>query len=89
MNIFSALFGIFRQHGLVSMIKEGRSLAGFTISAILVSIVGGILYGFAMGIGLGVETAIKDAIKIGVIVFLVLILSIPIFWLAFRLLGRE
>ena len=89
MNIFSALFGIFRQHGLVSMIKEGRSLAGFTISAILVSIVGGILYGFAMGIGLGVETAIKDAIKIGLIVFLVLILSIPIFWLAFRLLGRE
>lgn len=89
MNIFSALFGIFRQRGLVSLIREGKSLAGFSISAILVSVIGGLLYGFAMGIGLGVETAIKDSIKVGVIVFLVLLFSIPIFWLAFRLLGRE
>jgi hypothetical protein len=89
MNIFSALFGIFRQRGLVSLVREGRSLVGFSISAIIVSVIGGILYGFAMGIGLGVETAIKDAIKVGSIVFLVLLFSIPIFWLAFRLLGRE
>ena len=89
MNIFSALFGIFRQRGLVSLIREGKSLVGFSISATLVSVIGGLLYGFAMGIGLGVETAIKDSIKVGVIVFLVLLFSIPIFWLAFRLLGRE
>jgi hypothetical protein len=89
MNIFSALFGIFRQGGLVSLIKEGRSLVGFTFSAMVVSVIGGLLYGFATGIGLGLETAIKDAIKVGLIVFLVLVLSIPIFWLAFRLLGRE
>lgn len=89
MNIFSALFGIFRQQGLVSLIREGRSLVGFSISAFLVSIIGGLLYGFAMGIGIGMETAVKDAIKVGVIVFLVLLFSIPIFWLAFRLLGRE
>jgi hypothetical protein len=89
MNIFSALFGIFRQHGLVSMVREGRSLVGFTVSAIVVSIIGGLAYGFAMGIGLGIETSIKDAIKVGLIVFLILLFSIPIFWLAFRLLGRE
>lgn len=89
MNIFSALFGIFRQRGLVSLVREGRSLVGFSVSAIMVSVIGGVMYGFAMGIGLGVETAIKDAIKVGLIVFLILIFSIPIFWLAFRLLGRE
>jgi hypothetical protein len=89
MNIFSALFGIFRQRGLVSLVREGRSLVGFSISAIIVSVIGGVLYGFAMGIGLGVETAIKDAIKVGLIVFLILLFSIPIFWLAFRLMGRE
>jgi len=89
MNIFSSLFGIFRQRGLVSLVREGQSLVGFSVSAILVSVIGGVLYGFAMGIGLGVETAIKDAIKVGLIVLLILLLSIPIFWLAFRLLGRE
>lgn len=89
MNIFSALFGIFRQRGLVSLVREGSSLIGFSVSAIVVSVIGGVLYGFAMGIGLGVETAFKDAIKVGFIVFLVLLFSIPIFWLAFRLLGRE
>lgn len=89
MNIFSALFGIFRQRGLVTMIKEGHSLARFTISAIFVSIIGGLLYGFAMGIGLGIETAIKDSIKVALIIVSVLLLSIPVFWLSFRLLGRE
>ena len=61
MNIFSALFGIFRQSGLVTMVKEGHSLKGFTISAIIVSIFGGLLYGFAMGIGFGPETAIRTS----------------------------
>ena len=42
MNIFAALFGIFRQRGLVTVIKEGQSLTGFTISAIVVSIIGGL-----------------------------------------------
>jgi hypothetical protein len=89
MNIFNALFGIFRQRGLVTMIKEGRSLVGFTISAIIVSVIGGLLYGFAMGIGLGIETAIRDAIKVALIILSVLLFTIPVFWLSFRLLGRE
>jgi len=89
MNIFSELFGIFRNRGLVSTITEGRSLKGFTVSAIIVSILGGLLYGFAMGIGLGIDTAVKDALKVALIVISVLLFSIPIFWLAFRLLGRE
>lgn len=89
MNIFAALFGIFRRHGLVDTLKEGRSLAGFALSAIVFSIVGGVLYGFAMGVGLGIETAVKDAIKIALIITLTLLISIPIFWVAYRLLGRQ
>jgi hypothetical protein len=89
MNIFSQIFGIFRQQGLVSAIKENRSLVGFSISAILVSILGGALYGFAMGIGLGTDTSFKDALKVSLIVVLGLLFSIPVFWLAYRLLGRE
>lgn len=89
MNIFASLFGIFRQRGLVSAIREGKQLAGFTISALLVSILGGALYGLAMGAGLGIDTAIKDSLKIGLIVVLGLLFSIPIFWVAYRLLGRE
>jgi hypothetical protein len=89
MNIFSALFGIFRQQGLVIALRENRPLRRFLISASLLSILGGALYGFAMGIGLGPETAIKDAIKLALIVSLSLMLAIPIFWLAYRLLGRE
>jgi len=89
MNIFSSLFGIFRQRGLVATIKEGKSLAGFSISAILVSILGGALYGLAMGAGLGMETALKDMVKMGLIMVLGLLISIPIFWIAYRLLGRE
>jgi len=50
---------------------------------------GGLLYGFAMGIGLGLKTAIKDAIKVGLIIALRLLMAFPIFWLAYRLLGRE
>jgi len=89
MNIFRSLFGIFRQRGLVSAIREGKQLTGFTISALLVSILGGGLYGLAMGVGLGVDTAIKDSLKMGLIVVLGLFFSIPIFWIAYRLLGRE
>lgn len=89
MNILAALFGIFRQSGLVKTIKEGRSLASFAFSAIVFSIIGGVLYGFAMGIGLGIDTALKDAIKVGLIVALGLLFSIPLFWVAYRLLGRE
>lgn len=89
MNILAALFGIFRQRGLVSTMKEGRSLVGFALSAIVVSIIGAALYGFAMGAGLGIDTAVKDAIKLGLIVTVTLLFSIPVFWLAFRLLGRE
>jgi hypothetical protein len=89
MNILAALFGIFRRRGLVITLKEGRSLRGYTLSAIVLSIVGGVLYGFAMGVGLGIETAVKDAVKIGLIFALTLLISIPIFWVAYRLLGRE
>ncbi|MCK4824372.1 hypothetical protein KA005_51950, partial [bacterium] len=85
MNIFTSLFGIFRQRGLVTMIKEGKSLAGFSISATLVSILGGALYGLAMGAGLGMETALKDMVKMGLIMVLGLLISIPIFWIAYRL----
>lgn len=89
MNIFTALFGIFRQSGLVTTIKEGRSLASFALSAIVFSIIGGVLYGFAMGVGLGIDTAVKDAIKVGLVLVLGLLFSIPLFWVAYRLLGRE
>jgi len=89
MNILSQLFGIFRQRGLVTALKEGRPLTGFALAAVVLAIVGGGLYGFAMGIGLGIDTAIKDAIKVALIAALTLLLSIPIFWVAYRLLGRE
>ena len=89
MNIFAELFGIFRQRGLVTTLKEGRRLTGFAVAAVLLAIIGGGLYGFAMGIGLGIETAIQDAIKVAIMSALVLFLSIPIFWVAYRLLGRE
>ena len=89
MNILSQLFGIFRQRGLVTALKEGRRLTGFAVAAVVLAIVGGALYGFAMGIGLGIDTAIKDAIKVALIAALTLLLSIPIFWVAYRLLGRE
>ena len=89
MNILSLLFGIFRQRGLVETLQEGRKVTSFAVSAIILSIVGGALYGFAMGIGLGIETAIKDAVKVGLIASLGLLFSIPIFWVAYRLLGRQ
>jgi hypothetical protein len=89
MNILAALFGIFRQRGLVNTIREGRPLASFIVTAMVFSVVGGLLYGFAMGIGLGMETAIKDAVKIGLIVVFSLAFAVPIFLLAYRLLGRE
>ena len=89
MNIFASLFGIFRKRGLVSTIKEGNSLVNFVIFGVIISISGSLLYGFAMGIGMGVDTAVKDAIKLGLIATLVLLLALPIFWIAFRLLGRD
>lgn len=88
MNIFSNLFGVFKQRGLVSMFKEGRSLFGFLVAGLIASILGALLYGFAMGIGLGVETAVKDTVKFGLIVFLTFILVLPIFLLSYRFLGR-
>jgi len=89
MNIFSYLFGIFRQSGLVSTVKDGKSLTGFGVTSIIFSIIGCALYGFAMGAGLGLETGIKDAAKMALIVILGLLFSIPIFWVSYRLLGRE
>lgn len=89
MNIFKALFGIFRKGGLVASIKKGESLKGFALAALLTAILGSALYGFAMGIGLGLDTAIKDAVKIGLIAIMVLVFSIPVFWISFRLMGRE
>jgi hypothetical protein len=89
MNILAQLFGIFRQQGLVTAVKEGQRLTGFALAAIGLALVGGGLYGFAMGIGLGIDTAVKDATKVALIAALTLLLSIPIFWVAYRLLGRE
>lgn len=89
MNIFTSLFGIFRQRGLVNTIQDNKPLTGFITSAILISVLGSGLYGLAMGAGLGMETAIKDGIKMILIVTLGLLFSIPVFWIAFRLLGRE
>ncbi|MEJ2570111.1 MAG: hypothetical protein P8Y98_06185 [Anaerolineales bacterium] len=89
MNVLKSLFGIFRQRGLVSTIKEGRSLKGFILAAFLFSLFGGAVYGFAMGIGIGTDTALKDAFKVALIVAFGLLLSVPIFWVTFRLLGRE
>jgi hypothetical protein len=89
MNIFTSLFGIFRQRGLVLTLQQGRSLSRFTLAAFLLSITGGILYGYAMGIGLGPDTALKNAIKAGLIATLGLLFAIPVFWLSYRLLGRE
>ena len=89
MNIFAALFGIFRQRGLVAALREGRPLGAFALASSGLAILGGFLYGFAMGIGLGLQTAITDAIKAALIVALGLLCALPIFWLAYRLLGRE
>jgi len=89
MNVFAALFGIFRQKGLVLTLREGKSVFGFAVSAFVLSVLGGMLYGLAMGIGLGPETALKDSIKIGLIIILALLIAFPIFWLTYRLLGRE
>lgn len=89
MNILAALFGIFRKRGLVTTLKEGRSLTSFFIFAVIFSVVGGVLYGYAMGIGMGTDVALKDAIKVGLIFALSLLFSLPIFWVSYRLLGRE
>jgi hypothetical protein len=89
MNIFTALFGIFRQRGLVTAIRENRSMSSFTFWAILFSVCGGMLYGLAMGIGITPETALKDGIKVALLVFLGFFLSVPFFLLAYRLMGRE
>lgn len=89
MKIFAALFGIFRRRGLVDTVREGRPLTSFIVAATVISVVGGLLYGFAMGIGLGTETAYRDAVKVGLIVVFSLAFAVPIFLLAYRLLGRE
>ena len=84
MNVFKSLFGIFRQGGLVSTLKEGKSLKGFILAALVFSVLGGALYGFAMGVGIGMDTALKDAIKVVLVILLGILLSTPIFWVAFR-----
>ena len=89
MNILPSPFGIFHQRGLVSTLKENGRLTSFLITSILISITGGALYGFALGVGLGSNTAIKDAIKTVLIIALGNAFSIPIFWVAYPLLGRE
>ncbi len=89
MNILKSIFGIFRQKGLVTSLKEGRPMTGFVLSAILISIIGGALYGFAMGVGIGTDTAIKDAVKVALTIAICITLTIPIFWVTYRLLGRD
>ena len=89
MNILKSIFGIFRKGGLVTTIKENRPMAGFIVSSILITVLGGALYGFAMGVGVGIDTALRDTLKVALIAFIGLILTIPIFWVAYRLLGRD
>ncbi|MFH0801367.1 MAG: hypothetical protein V2A78_03145 [bacterium] len=89
MNIFSALFGIFRQRGLVEAIRENRPPGRFIFWALLFSVAGGALYGLAMGIGITPETAVKDGLKVALLVLLGFALSVPFFFLAYRLMGRE
>lgn len=89
MNTFTALFGIFRQKGLVTTLQANESPFRFIVWSIVISVLSGMLYGLGMGIGLGLETALKDASKLGLIMLLSVILAVPIFWIAYRLLGRE
>jgi len=89
MNILKSIFGIFRKGGLVTTIKENRPMVGFIVSSILIIVLGGALYGFAMGVGVGIDTALRDTLKVALIAFIGLILTIPIFWVAYRLLGRD
>ena len=89
MNLFAAIFGIFRGRGLAKDIQERRSLAGFLVVGTVASALGGSLYGLATGIGLGTEAAIRDAIKVGLIALLGILFATPVFWTAYRLMGRE
>lgn len=52
MNILRFIFGIFRQGGLVTTIRENRLMLGFIVSSVLVAVLGGALYGFARGVGI-------------------------------------
>lgn len=89
MNVFGALFGIFRGKGLAESIREGRPMAGFVIFGMVAAALSGGVYGLAMGIGIDVDTALKDAIKIAVVLLLSFTLSLPVFFLSYRLLGRD
>lgn len=89
MNIFAALFGIFRQKGLVATLREGKPLRPLFLVGLPFIVLAGALYGLAMGIGIDVDTAVKDAVKIALVYLLTFLLSYPIFLLSYRLLGRE
>lgn len=88
-NVFGGLFGIFRGGGIVQALRERDAVAGFMIGGVAVTAICGAVYGLAMGIGIDVDTAIKDAIKVPAVLLMSLFLSIPVFFLAYRLLGRE
>ena len=89
MNVFSALFGIFRSGGLAEALHEGKPVGGFIIAGLGLTLICGATYGAAMGIGIDLETALKDAVKIAAVLVLSYVLALPVFLLAYRLLGRE
>jgi len=88
-NVFGGLFGIFRGGGIVLALRKGNAVAGFMVGGVAVTAICGAVYGLAMGIGIDFDTAIKDAIKVPAVLLMSLFLSIPVFFLAYRLLGRE
>lgn len=89
MNVFGALFGIFGGKGLVQTLQENRPVAGFVTAGLVLTALCGGVYGLAMGIGIDVETAAKDAAKVATVLLLSFFLSLPVFFLAYRLLGRS
>ncbi len=88
MNVFEAMFGIFRGKGLASSLSEGRSVLGFWLGGLVLTALAGAVYGIAMGIGIDSGTGIKDAVKVAAILLMSYFLSLPVFFLAYRLLGR-
>jgi len=88
-NVFGALFGIFRDGGLVETLREGRPLKGFLVVGTLLVTICGALYGGAMGIGVDIDTAAKDAVKVAATLSLAYLLALPVFLLGYRLLGRQ
>ncbi len=89
MNVFDAMFGIFGGRGLALYLSEGRSVSGFWVTGVVLMALAGAVYGIAMGIGIDSGTAAKDAAKVGAILLMAYFLSLPVFFLAYRLLGRK